>query len=185
VARSSTQFRQPAPVRAEALEVDAATEIPAWKSIALGTHAHIDRLREDLYAAGVRVGNSAHHVLGRLPFSLETNGSRVDLVVRTPAELGLTGSGLTVADVHARAERLGLELCSAEVGPQLRLQYLDQPLGEFIRVAMRPLAAHGGDLVDFTLGNAGAGLLLLGGDARSDLVVDRSVRFVFIRPARP
>jgi hypothetical protein len=30
--------------------------------------------------------------------------------------------------------------------------------------------------------NGGAGLLLLGGDARPDLVVPSTIRFVFVRP---
>jgi len=42
----------------------------------------------------------------------------------------------------------------------LRLQYRDQPLGEFLDVAMEPIAIYGGDLVGLTIGNGGEGLML-------------------------
>jgi hypothetical protein len=47
---------------------------------------------------------------------------------------------------------------------------------------MRPVATYGGELVDFTLGNAGTALLLIGGDARPDLVLTGAVRVIFMRP---
>ena len=47
---------------------------------------------------------------------------------------------------------------------------------------MNPVARYGGEPVDFTIGNGGAGLLLIGGDFRSNLVVSGATRFVFVRP---
>ena len=111
-----------------------------------------------------------------------TIGTQLDLVLLSVAALGFRQGG-TLADVHARAVRLGFELCPEEVGPQLRLQYLQQPVGEFLHVAMKPQRTYGGDLVDFTLANSGAGLSLLGGSAQPDLVVARNVVFVFVRPS--
>jgi hypothetical protein len=58
------------------------------------------------------------------------------------------------------------------------------PFGNRRRMsASRPSkSSYGGEPVDFTIGNGGAGLLLIGGDFRSDLVVSGATRFVFVRP---
>jgi hypothetical protein len=80
--------------------------------------------------------------------------------------------------------QLGLELCPAEVGPQLRLEYLNQPVGEFLHIAMRPVATYRGDLVDLTVANGGAGLILIGGDGSPELNLHSNVKFVFVRPQR-
>jgi hypothetical protein len=57
-----------------------------------------------------------------------TSPERVSLVTRelSVADLGLPNGG-TMAEVNERAERLGLAVCPLEVGPHLRLQWLDQP----------------------------------------------------------
>ena len=68
------------------------------------------------------------------------------------------------------------------MGPQLRLQYLDQPLGEALHIAMRPIARYTGEPTTFALINGGAGLLLTGNDGNLDLAVPRTRRFVFVRP---
>jgi hypothetical protein len=102
--------------------------------------------------------------------------------VASVSALGFGEAGASLKDIYAHASRLGLALGPAEVGPALRLGYLDQPLGEFLRIAMNPVARYGGEPVDFTIGNDGAGLLLIGGDFRSDLVVSGATRFVFVRP---
>jgi hypothetical protein len=47
---------------------------------------------------------------------------------------------------------------------------------------MNLVARYGGEPVDFTIGNGSVGLLLIGGDFRSDLVVSGATRFVFVRP---
>ena len=183
----------------------AAGDIPVWKTITLGTYKDVNMLREDLDslhcgvpAPGVQtafipgtmtplhcaLGESAAEIIGRPAFSLNRARSTVELVVLSVPELGFEGERVAVAEIYARARQLGLELCAPEVGPQLRLQYLDQPLGEFLHIAMEPIATYEGDLIDLTVANGGASLALIGSPAQSDAIVHPRVRFVFVRPTQ-
>jgi hypothetical protein len=98
------------------------------------------------------------------------------------AELGFPEDGASIDAIYARARSFGLELCPPDLGLALRLKYVNQPRGEFLHIAMRPVALYSRELVDFTVGNDGVWLLILGGDARSDLVLPGAVRFVFVQP---
>jgi hypothetical protein len=163
-------------------EVKAASELPTWKSITVGQQRGVNAVRNALDDARIAVGDSADEILGRPAFTFAREPRQLDLVLLSVAALGFDQGG-TLAEIHARAIKLGFELCPEEVGPQLRLQYRNQPVGEFLHVAMKPQRTYGGDLTDFTLANSGAGLSLLGGGAHPDLVVARNVVFVFVRPS--
>jgi hypothetical protein len=52
----------------------------------------------------------------------------------------------TYKEICDKAKEFGLELCSHEVGPQLRLQYKDQPNGEHLYIAMEPITCSNGKL---------------------------------------
>jgi hypothetical protein len=133
-------------------------------------------------------------VLGRPAFPFVKTPVEVDLVVlsvfglwfgdqaaRDDINLGASVEA-SLHDIYARAVALGYELCPAEVGPVLRLNYLDQPLGEFLRIAMNPVSRYSDELVAFTVGNGGAGLLLVGGNGHPDLMLPGAARLVFVRP---
>ena len=129
-------------------EVKAASEVPIWKTITIGTHRGVNAVRNAFDDARIAVGDSADEVLGRPAFTFAREPRQLDLVLLSVAALGF-GQGGTLADVHTRAVRLGLELCPEEVGPQLRLQYRNQPVGEFLHVAMKPQRTYGGELDRF------------------------------------
>ena len=71
---------------------------------------------------------------------------------------------------------------AAEIAPQLRLQYLDQPIGEFLTIGMEPIGTWAGEAVVLTVANGGAGLILIGQDGREDAQISAISRFVFVRP---
>jgi hypothetical protein len=106
----------------------------------------------------------------------------LDLVVLSAADLGVPEDGASIRDIYQRANAIGLELCPPDLGPALRLTYLDQPLGEFLHIAMRPMVLYNHELVDFSIGNDGGRLLIVGGDGRPELVLAGTVRFIFVRP---
>jgi hypothetical protein len=167
------------------LDGKTAADIPIWRTATLGTYKTIDALRDALHAKRIHVGDMADEILGRPAFNLSKMRRDARLVVLAVSELGFEAEGASLADIYARARQLGFELCPAEVGPQLRLQYLYQPLGEFLHIAMAPIAGHGGEPSDLTVANGGAGLILIGGDAHPNLVMPSTVRFAFIRPESP
>jgi len=169
--------------RTEPLRHNVIADKPAWKQVTLGTHPGVHALRQALDAARVRIGDSADEILGRPAFSFSHTRLDVDLIVVRVAELGFVRLA-PLSDIHRRANELGLELCPAEVAPLLRLAYTDQPLGEFLNIAMKPIATYAGELVTLSIANAGTGPVLLGGEARADLMVSPQASFVFVRPQR-
>jgi len=163
---------------------NAIARVPIWKRITLGTHAGVNAVRKALETARMGVGDSADEILGRPAFVFSRTTTQLDLVVLAPSNLGFAGESPTLAEIYHRAAQLGLEQCPGEAGPLLRLQYINQPVGEFLHIAMQPIATYGGALVDLTVANGGAGLLLLGGDGSPDVRVSTRAKFVFVRPSR-
>ena len=155
--------------------------LPIRKSIVLGTRSSGDALHEALAAARCGVGTLASAALDQPTFPVSQHETKIDLVVLSSTELGIGTDGAPLQEIYRRALQLGYALCPAEVGPQLRLQYPNQPIGEFLRIAMDPIATRHGELAVFIVGNGGAGLILIGSNARSDVIVPSTVRFVFVR----
>jgi hypothetical protein len=178
-----TLFAAPSWAQAPVLEIKAASDLPVWKTVTVGQHRGVDAVRNALDKARIAIGDTADEVLGRPTFVFSSERRELDLVVVSAAQLGFGAHGATLADIHARALVLGLELCPEEVGPQLRLQYRNQPVGEFLHIAMRPQRTYHGAPIDFSLANSGAGLALLGGSASPELVISTNVTFVFVRPS--
>jgi hypothetical protein len=161
------------------------SDLPVWKTITLGVYRGVNGYREALDVAGIKVGDSADEILGRPAFAYERNRTSVDLVVLSAADLGVGTDSAPIAEIYRRAARLGLELCPAEVGPQLRLDHRDQKLGDFLNIAMTPVKAYDGTPTVLTLANGGSGLLLIGRDGDPSFEAPRSWRFVFVLPRAP
>ena len=156
---------------------------PKW--ITLGSYQDIDVLRDALGQARVRTGVHTDAILKSREFSLSTNETEINLVIASVADLGFSNEGATLPAIYARARTLGLELCPAEVGPLLRLRYLKQPVGEWLRIAMTPIVTNEGIAADFTVANGGTGPMLLGGEVRADSIMPTVIRFVFTRRQPP
>lgn len=119
-----------------------------WKTIQLGTGLQTaDDFRKEVVKAGMKIGDWANDILGKPAFTATTSETEteVELVVASVAELGFK-DGATRKDIYVRAQELGLDLCPPEVGPQLRLQYTDQPKGEWLVIAMEPITDSDGRL---------------------------------------
>ena len=157
--------------------------LPTWKTISLGTYASATAMLAALDAASVHVGDTAEAALHRPAFVVGRTQTDVQLVVVSAAELGFDGRA-SLGAIYTRASKFGYEPCPPEVAVQLRLHYRDQPVGEFLDIAMQPVPTYGGDLIDLTVANGGAGLMLVGAAATLDTLADPALRFVFVRPVR-
>lgn len=164
------------------LPVGSAVDAPVWKTITVGTFADPLALNNALDAVGCSVGNSAGEILGRPTFTLSGTKTSVELFAVSAAELGFQSDTTSLANIYARAKQLGFGLAAAEIGPQLRLQYHDQPIGEFLIIGMEPLWTWKGEPVILTVANGGAGLILIGQDGSADAQISVLSRFLFVRP---
>jgi len=102
-----------------------------------------DTLEREMTEKGIQISSYAKDMLRNADFQAQKNPEQVDLVRLTVKDLGFSNYA-TTDDLYKRAEDLGLELCPAEVGPQYRLQYMDQPMNEWIYVGMKQISDSGG-----------------------------------------
>lgn len=154
-----------------------------WKTIKLGTGP---KTAEDfikaLEAYGYKASDWVKDLLSKAAFlaSVALQEIEVDLVNVSVAELGFA-DGAYLKDIYKRALELGLSLCPAEVGPQLRLQYKDQPKDEWLRIAMEAIADSDTFLRLFQVERDSDDLDLNGDHGYLDHFYRGSSRFVFVR----
>jgi len=121
-----------------------------FANITLGTHENSAALRQALQVRGCRIGKWGSDILDQV--SVSPTQTQVDLVVVTVADLYFK-DGATRVGIYERAVALGLDLCPSEVGPQLRLQYQDQPQDESLCIAMEPILDSDGYRGVFRVGH--------------------------------
>jgi len=181
VLQNQLKLRAARPSNAPQVLVRSAATVPVWKTIALGTFANSLALVNALHEMGCQIGGLAEEVLARPAFIVSRTKTDVELVAVSAAELGFKTDTVTLTEIYARARQLGFGLAAAEVGPQLRLQYPDQPVGEFLTIGMDPIKTWSGEPVILSVANGGAGLILIGQDGAYDAEVSVISRFLFVR----
>jgi len=121
---------------------------PVWGSIKIGT-ADIrtaEDFRRTIENRGMQIDYFARDIIIKPQFTIAAKEAEVNLAVVSVLDLGFNEvvkpwdiKGAKLKDIYKRAQERGLQLCPAEVGPQLRLQYACQPRGEWLIVAMEPI----------------------------------------------
>lgn len=156
---------------------------PTWRTIKLGTGLKTaDDFRKAIGEAGMKIGDWGNDILGKPSFTASISPKEVeaDLVNVSVEELGFK-DGATYKDICAHAKELGLDLCPAEVGPQLRLQYKNQPKGEWLHVAMEAITVSSGGFSVFHIEHDGDELWLGGvGNGNPDDFWFGRDRFLFL-----
>ncbi|HUW71901.1 MAG TPA: hypothetical protein VMV66_01755 [Candidatus Humimicrobiaceae bacterium] len=162
----------------------ATSRFKIWTTIKLGTGIKtVDEFYEALENNGFNMTSPANGILRRPAFTVANEETEVDLIKITVAELGFKES--TQSDqIYERAKDLGFDLCPPEVGPQLRLQYQNQPKGEQVYIGMEPIINSDGSPNVFYIDHTNLGLWL--GSAwhyREDIRRLNSL-WVFVRPRK-
>ena len=156
-------------------------DLKIFKTINLRTGLKTaDDFRKSLRDSGNKVSSGANGILGNSAFTVAVKKIKIDLAIKSVDELGFK-DGATRQRIYGRANELGLDLCPAEVGPQLRLQYKDQPEEEHLIVAMNPIADSGGALELFSVKRNDSGLWLDGYFFNPGNIWYAHYRFVFAR----
>ncbi len=123
-----------------------------WRTLKLGTHKSVNDLSKALKDNGFRIGDNAADLLRKVV--VLTTKTEIELVNVSVAELGFENSA-TRDEIYTRAHERGLDLVPADAGPQLRLQYTDQPTYEWVVMAMEPMAGSSGSLSLFCVERSG------------------------------
>jgi len=99
-------------------------------------------LMEELQRNAISTNESADRLFASDLFTTSETRYSVTTVELTVHDLGFA-RGATMAEIYARAAALGLDLCPIELGPHLRLWYLDQPEGCWGKPLRRHQAPNG------------------------------------------
>lgn len=95
-----------------------------------------------LHAAGIQLNASAHALFDDPRFAPGSANTSVLIRSESVADLGFR-EGATFAEMRTRVADLGMSLCPLELGPCLRLQYLDQAEGSMGHAATLHCAPPG------------------------------------------
>jgi hypothetical protein len=87
-------------------------------------------LVEELQRKAISMNEAGESLFASDHFTTSETRYSVTTVELTVGDLGFP-QGATIAEISARAAALGLGLCPLELGLHLRLQYLDQPEGDW------------------------------------------------------
>ncbi len=126
---------------------------------------------------GYKINDYAKQILQKTPFSKEKISYK--LVEFSVKQLGFP-NGAKLKEIYSKAIELGLEICPAEVGPLLRLQYANQPTDNYLRIAMEPISGADGDPELFRVYRYGSASWLDDDDGDPDGVWRGNDRFVFV-----
>lgn len=132
-----------------------------------------EKAEERLQEKNIYFSGYGKDILEKTEFSQESQ--KYELVRFTFGQLGFP-NGATTDEIYQKAKELEMELCPAEVGPHLRLQYNGK---EWMLIAMKQITDRGGDPNVFYLGWNGDQLGLHGRSARPALRWYPDDEFVF------
>ena len=157
------------------------------RTITLGTHKTVSEMQSAITDAGKKISDWGNGIMDQPAFTIAQQEEKLHLVETSVAEIGFP-KGTTYKTFRERAvgtevefegETYTVELCPNEAGPKLRIEYDDQPKGEWLRVAMEAITDSGGRLTLFDVGHVGGAVWLSGRSGRGDDDWGGEDRFMF------
>jgi hypothetical protein len=131
---------------------------------------------EELLKQGYKTSDWAQDILNKVePLKQK---EEINIVSFSVEQLGFS-NGATLQEIYNKAKELGLELCPPQVGPELRLNYKDQPNGEYLRIAMESISDSDDSPRLFGVHRYGSESWLDGGSGGLGYRWDGGRRFVF------
>lgn len=156
-----------------------------WRTVMIGGKS-ADVLVRELDAGNFRVNEFAKLMMRQSTFVTTRSVRQARLCrVSLKVDLGIRKELVSFREICARARQAGMVLCPSELGPHLRLQYGDQPYGEYLWVAMKPIPRVKVAPSIYHLGNsAEQGAFLVPVDALVDEEIFYAPKnlFVFVVP---
>lgn len=138
-------------------------------------------LEKEMKEKNIKISKYAQDMLDSVDFTTLKESELQEFIRLKVGDLGFQkGKNPTTDEIYARIAELGLELCPSETGPQYRLQYMDQPTNEWLRIGMKQISDRDdGDLSVWRVGLVGAGLWLAGLWTGPDGAWDPDAEFLF------
>lgn len=115
---------------------------------------------EAFITAGMKMGGWASDIMLKPSFLTSNSFLSISLSIKAVSELGFK-KGARRDEIFEAVRQFGLLKCLTEIGPQLRLQYPDQPEGEWLVICMDPIIDSNGDPRMFQVGHNSRGLWLV------------------------
>ena len=119
-----------------------------------------EQLETQLREKNVNISNYAQDMLHSPYFKPSKNPETATLIRLKVGDLFSDDRNHTTEQIFQRAEEIGLEFCPPDAGPNYRLQYMNQLMGEWLYIGMKPIADRSGDPFVFSLARDASGLWL-------------------------
>lgn len=139
----------------QAKSIEDHPKFKTWMKLQVGTCKNARELLTRIKRSGFQVTDwaAAGMIHG---MTISSTESEIKIVKISARDLGFKKAASRAA-IYDCARGHGLYLVPAEVGPQLRIVYRDQPLGEWLLMGMEPIASGVGTSDIFVLAsNLGA-----------------------------
>lgn len=119
-----------------------------WKTVTINSKPNLK---------GINVSSYAQDMLDKITWDTKQT---LDLVRIQVKDLGIKEKYPTTKQIFEKAKHSSLDLCPPQVSAQLRVDYTEQPLYEWLFVAIEPIADRDGYPLVFYLLHNGDGLWL-------------------------